>query len=185
MHINTRIYTRQKGEWTSSRTLHISSRTLQSVYDVEPLQYFEWQMRYKCMCIHVCIHTLIQRSCWYVCTYMRRKGGSTSSRTFHTVYNVEPSQYFEWQVRYMHLWFQQANMPGYSTPQHTATHCNALQHTLQHTATRAVFRVASAVYALVVATSQYARVQHTATLCNMQQNTLQHTLQQSATHAWV
>ncbi|EKX36882.1 hypothetical protein GUITHDRAFT_116905 [Guillardia theta CCMP2712] len=40
------------------------------------------------------------------------KGGSTTSRTFHTVYNVQASKYFEWQVRYMHFWFKQANMPG-------------------------------------------------------------------------
>jgi len=47
-----------------------------------------------------------------VCACGFRKGGPTSSRTFHTVYNVQPSRHFEWQVRYMHLWFRQAGMPG-------------------------------------------------------------------------
>jgi len=33
----------------------------------------------------------------------------------HTVYNVQATAYFEWQVRYMHLWFKQAKMPGQIT----------------------------------------------------------------------
>ena len=63
------------------------------------------------------------------------KGGRTSSPTFHTIYNVEPSQYFEWQVRYMHLWFAQAQMPGAITrllsaggADHLAPVCNASTH---------------------------------------------------------
>ena len=37
-----------------------------------------------------------------------RKGTAIKETKFHTVYNVEPTQYFEWQVRYMHFWFKQS-----------------------------------------------------------------------------
>lgn len=53
-------------------------------------------------------HAKTQRLCG--CGFS--KDGSSTSRTFHTVYNVQASKYFEWQVRYMKMWFEQAGVPG-------------------------------------------------------------------------
>jgi len=71
-------------------------------------------------------HSLTRR----LCGCGRRKSGLKSSSTFHTVYNVQPSRYFEWQVRYMHLWFKQANMPGKITRLLTAHATDELAATI-------------------------------------------------------
>ena len=91
-------------------------------------------------------HKLTRR----LCGCSRRKARSTSS--FHTVYNVQATRYihlsikssecnasfinilidryFEWQVRYMHLWFKQANMPGKITRLLTANNKDQLAATI-------------------------------------------------------
>mmetsp|Transcript_53170 Transcript_53170/g.140548 ORF Transcript_53170/g.140548 Transcript_53170/m.140548 type:complete len:406 (-) Transcript_53170:1459-2676(-) len=40
------------------------------------------------------------------------RSGPQTSRTYHTVYSVQASRYFEWQVRFMHHWFKEAQVPG-------------------------------------------------------------------------
>jgi len=48
-------------------------------------------------------------------------GGPKTSKTYHTVYSVQASEYFEWQVRFMHLWHNQSGTPGRITRLLSAT----------------------------------------------------------------
>ena len=53
-------------------------------------------------------HAQTRRFC--PCGFGRSPEGT--SMTYHHVYNVQASPYFEWQVRYMHFWFRQVGQPG-------------------------------------------------------------------------